>query len=167
VVPYVSLGLGVTGVASGYGNGDTQRSVSFNASLNGQFGHSSKQFLDYTAFNVGFSQILRDGLSPFLFDRNADTRLLFAGITQQIYGPFRLGFQTAWNLDTGNEISTDYILEYSRRTYSVVVRYNPVQKLGSIGLRISDFNWGGGSEVFGGSGVSNVRSGVQQLGDSF
>jgi hypothetical protein len=129
--------------------------------LVGQFGHSSRDFLDYTAFNLTYSTSARGGFSPFLFDRAADTQVLFAGITQQVYGPLRVGIQTAWNLDTGKEISTDYLLEYSRRTHSVLLRYNPVQQLGSISLRISDFNWtGGSSEVFGGSGVRPISGGV-------
>jgi hypothetical protein len=161
VVPYVGLELGMQGVASLYSNGDTQRSVAGSIRLAGQFGHSAKDLLDYTAFNVTYTNTSLGGLSPFLFDRTADTQILFAGITQQLYGPIRVGFQTAWNLDTGREISTDYLLEYSRRSYGVVFRYNPVQQLGSINFRISDFNWStAGSERFGGSGVRGVSSGV-------
>jgi Protein of unknown function (DUF3769) len=160
--PYVGVDVGLTGVASLYSNGDTQRSVGANVRLAGQFGHSSKNFFDYTAFNITYSNLALGGLSPFLFDRTADTQILFAGITQQVYGPWRLGFQTAWNLNTGKEISTDYLVEYSRRTHSVLLRYNPVQKLGSISFQISDFNWAGGaSERFGGSGVRGVSSGVE------
>jgi hypothetical protein len=161
LVPYVALVAGVTGTASLYSNSDSQRTIGGNLQLVGQFGHSSRDFLDYTAFNLTYSTSARGGFSPFLFDRAADTQVLFAGITQQVYGPLRVGIQTAWNLDTGKEISTDYLLEYSRRTHSVLLRYNPVQQLGSISLRISDFNWtGGSSEVFGGSGVRPISGGV-------
>jgi hypothetical protein len=100
--------------------------------------------------------------SPFLFDRVADTKVLSAGITQQIYGPFRLGIQTYINLDTGNEISTDYLLEYSRRTYNILLRYNPVQQLGSISLRINDFNWTGNPGFFDAPEVRPVRQGVTE-----
>jgi Protein of unknown function (DUF3769) len=162
IVPYVSVGLGLTGVASAYSNGDIQRNLNASVGVSGQFGHFSRPWFDYTAFNLTYSQVAKDGVSPFLFDRVADDKVLFAGITQQIYGPFRLGFQTAYNLETGKEISTDYIVEYSRRTYSVSLRYNPVLSLGSIGLRISDFNWTGGSEPFLGSGVTTVDSGVRR-----
>lgn len=159
--PYVALAVGATGVTTGYTNGDSQNSISGAVSLIGQFGHFSRQFLDYTAFNITYTQAIRAGVSPFLFDRLADTRILYAGITQQIYGPFRLGFQTAYNLDTGREISTDYFLEYKRRTYGVTLRYNPVQQLGAIGFEISDFNWTQGSrEPFSGSGVIPVEGGV-------
>ena len=162
IVPYISVGVGLTGVASSYSSGDFQRNLNASIGLSGQFGHFSRSWFDYTAFNLTYSQVAKDGVSPFLFDRVADDKVLFAGITQQIYGPFRIGFQTAYNLDTGKDISTDYIVEYSRRTYSVSLRYNPVLSLGSIGLRISDFNWTGGTEPFLGSGVTTVDSGVRR-----
>jgi hypothetical protein len=166
LVPYVALVAGVTGIASLYSNGDSQRTIGGSLQLVGQLGHSSRDFLDYTAFNITYSTSALGGLSPFLFDRAADTQVLFAGITQQVYGPLRVGIQTAWNLDTGKEISTDYLLEYSRRTHSILLRYNPVQQLGSVSLRISDFNWtGGSSEVFGGSGVRPISGGVSGNSD--
>jgi hypothetical protein len=162
VVPYVLLTTGVTGVYSGYSSGDSQESLSGNIGLQGQFGHFSRPFLDYTGFNVTYSQVARGGISPFLFDRLVDTSVLSAGITQQIYGPFRLGFQTSVNLNTSESISTDYFLEYSRRTYNVVLRYNPVLALGSISFRLNDFNWLGTPEPFPGSGVRPVVQGVSR-----
>jgi hypothetical protein len=164
VVPYVALGVGLTGVTSAYSNGSAQNSLNGTVSLLGQFGHFSRPFLDYTAFNISYTQAFRDGLSPFLFDRIADDRIISAGITQQLYGPVRIGFQTSYNIQTGREISTDYILEYNRRAYSIALRYNPILQLGSVNLQISDFNWtGGGTEPFEGSGIRPVRGGVQQL----
>jgi hypothetical protein len=73
-----------------------------------------------------------------------------------------LGIQTSFNLNTGEEISTDYLLEYSRRAYNIQLRYNPVQQLGSISLQISDFNWTGNPGVFDGSEVRPVFQGVPQ-----
>ncbi|MFN6484954.1 MULTISPECIES: DUF3769 domain-containing protein [unclassified Nostoc] len=160
VVPYLQATAGLTGTTSYYSNGDNQSTLTATVGLLGQIGHFSRPFFDYTAFNISFSQGLNSGLSPFLFDRSVDNKVLSAGISQQIYGPFRLGFQTSVNLDTGKETSTDYILEYSRRTYGLVLRYNPVLQLGGISIRISDFNWGGGTDPF--SEVKPVVGGVQQ-----
>ncbi|MEC4806344.1 MAG: DUF3769 domain-containing protein [Jaaginema sp. PMC 1079.18] len=160
VVPYVSLSTGLTGVYSYYSSGDTQPSVTGSLGVQGQFGHFSRDWLDYTGFNLTYSQGLRGGLSPFLFDRFADTRTLSYGLTQQIYGPFRIGFQSSLNLNTGQAISTDYILEYSRRTHNISIRYNPVLGLASFSVRISDFNFIGSPEPFGGSGVRSVEQGV-------
>ncbi|PPS44166.1 DUF3769 domain-containing protein [Chroococcidiopsis sp. TS-821] len=153
IVPYVQLYAGVRGDASFYTSGDQQTLLTGTIGIQGQFGNFSRPFLDYTGFNLAYSQRILSGASPFLFDRAADTRILSAGISQQIYGPFRLGVQTSINVDTGQELSTDYTLEYSRRTYGVVLRYNPALELGSLTLRISDFNWVGGTDPFSGSEV--------------
>ncbi|MCC5620167.1 DUF3769 domain-containing protein [Nostoc sp. CHAB 5715] len=160
VVPYLRAIAGLTGTTSYYTNGDNQSTLTGTIGLLGQIGHFSRPFFDYTAFNITYSQGLNNGLSPFLFDRSVDNQVLSAGISQQIYGPFRLGFQTSVNLDTGKETSTDYIVEYSRRTYGITLRYNPVLELGGFSVRISDFNWGGGTDPF--SEVKPVVGGVEQ-----
>ncbi|MEO0842072.1 MAG: DUF3769 domain-containing protein [Cyanobacteria bacterium J06643_5] len=164
VVPYVQAYGAVTGTGSFYSNGDSQNTLIGTIGLQGQFGNFSKKAFDYTGFNVSYSQGTNDGLSPFLFDRYVDRKVLSAGITQQLYGPFRLGFQTTINLDTSERTSTDYILEYSRRTYGISLRYNPVLELGGISFRISDFNWSGGTDPFSDSpgGVKPVVGGVEQ-----
>jgi lipopolysaccharide export system protein LptA len=160
LVPYVSLGVSLRGVTSAYTSGDTQNNLIASVGLGGQFGHFSRKFFDYTAFNISYTQYIGGGQSPFLFDRTVDTRVLSLGITQQLYGPFRIGFQTSINLDSSNQFSTDYILEYSRRTYAIVLRYNPVLSIGAIGLRISDFNWTGGTDTFENSDITPVEGGV-------
>ena len=143
VVPYLQLVTGITGVGSFYSNGEVQSSLNATVGLQGQLGHFSRSYLDYTGFNLFYSQAIRGDESPFLFNRIADTRTLGAGLTQHLYGPILFGFQTSWNLDSGEIISTDYTLEYSRRSYNITLRYNPVLQLGSISLRINDFNWNG------------------------
>ncbi|BAY84127.1 hypothetical protein NIES267_36230 [Calothrix parasitica NIES-267] len=164
VVPYIQAYGSVTGTGSFYSNGDNQNTLIGTIGLQGQFGNFSKKAFDYTGFNVSYSQGTNDGLSPFLFDRYVDQKVLSAGITQQLYGPFRLGFQTTINLDTNESTSTDYVLEYSRRTYGISLRYNPVLELGGISFRISDFNWSGGTDPFSDSpgGVKPVVGGVEQ-----
>jgi len=162
VVPYLAAFAGVTGTSSFYSNGDNQSTLIGTVGLEGQIGHFSRPFLDYTRVNVSYSEGIRSGISPFLFDRAADTRVLGFGITQQLYGPFRIGFQTSFNLDNNDTLSTDYVLEYSRRTYGVVLRYNPELEIGSISLRISDFNWTGGGDPFSTTGVRPVVGGVER-----
>lgn len=162
VVPYLRAIAGVTGTTSYYSNGDNQSTLIGTIGLEGQVGNFSRDYLDYTAFNVRYSQGLNSGLSPFLFDRSVDNKVLSAGITQQIYGPFRVGFQTSVNLDTGRESSTDYIVEYNRRTYGLTLRYNPVLQLGGFSIRISDFNWSGGTDPFSDEQVKPVVGGVRQ-----
>jgi hypothetical protein len=162
VVPYIAAYAGVTGTGGFYSNGDSQTTLIGTVGIGGQFGHFSRPFLDFTGFNISYSEGIRSGVSPFLFDRAADTRVVSFGITQQIYGPLRLGIQTAINLDNNESLSTDYILEYSRRTYGVFLRYNPQQEIGSISFRLSDFNWSGSSDPFSDSEVRPVVNGVRR-----
>ncbi len=148
VVPYLQLNTGIKGAYSSYSSGDSQSSIGYNLGIQGQFGNFSKSSFDYTGFNLNYAQQFLNNGSPFLFDRIVDSRTLSAGINQQIIGPFKLGIQTSLNLDTGQEISTDYYLEYSRRSYNFVIRYNPALQLGSIGFRLNDFNWDGVTPKF-------------------
>jgi hypothetical protein len=122
--------------------------VGYNVGVQGQIGNFSGESFDYTGFNINYFQQFRGNSSPFLFDRVVDNRLLSAGINQQIIGPWRLGIQASVNLDTGQAVSTDYYVEYSRRTYNFLIRYNPTLRLGSIGFRLNDFNWDGVTPKF-------------------
>ncbi len=161
VSPYLRLNSSLTGVASSYSNGDSQPSLTVAIGLEGQIGHFVKPVLDYTGFNISYRQGFRGDESPFFFDRFADLQVLSIGLTQQIYGPVRAGLQTFYNVELNEEISTDYFIEYSRRTYNVMLRYNPVLQIGSINLRISDFNWEGNPAPFEGTGIKPVIDGVK------
>jgi len=160
VVPYVQLTTGLTGVTSLYSNGSSQPSLTGSIGLLGQFGHFSKPYLDYTGFNISYFQGIRGDASPFLFDRFADTQVLSWGLTQQVYGPLRFGVQSSYSINANKEISTDYFIEYSRRTYNLQIRYNPQLQVGSINLRISDFNWSGNPGAFEGTNIRPVVQGV-------
>ena len=160
VLPYLQITTGVTGVTSFYSDGSSQPSVTGSIGLLGQFGHFSEPYLDYTGFNISYLQAIRGGISPFLFDRFADTQVLSWGLTQQVYGPFRIGVQSAYSIDANKQISTELFIEYSRRTYNFMVRYNPQLQIGSINLRISDFNWSGNPGTFEGTDIRPVIQGV-------
>jgi Protein of unknown function (DUF3769)/LptA/(LptD N-terminal domain) LPS transport protein len=148
VVPYLQLNTGINARVSNYTNGESQSLYGYGVSLQGQVGHFTAPAFDYTGFNLGYSQGFLSGSSPFLFDRFQDTRVITAGINQHLFGPLKAGIQTSFNLDTSRSISTDYYLEYSRRTFSIVTRYNPVLQLGSIGFRINDLDWRGQADPF-------------------
>jgi lipopolysaccharide export system protein LptA len=160
VVPYLNLFTQVSGVGSFYSNNDSQLSLEGKIGIEGQVGHFSRNWLDYTGFQFSYSQNLRGDESPFLFDRLVDRQILSLNLTQQIYGPIRVGYQTSINLSERDVISSDYILEYSRRTHNITLRYNPVLEIGSISLQISDFNWQGNSQPFENEGVTPVIQGV-------
>ncbi len=160
VVPFLQLALGVRGVGSYYSSGDRQNSIASSIGIQGQFGHFSRPFLDYTGFNVTYTQVARDGVSPYLFDRLVDLKVLSFGLVQQVYGGFRVGFQRAINLESKEAISTNYTLEYSRRSYAFILRFNPERQVGSLTFRISDFNWNGTPQTFSGD-VRTVEGGVR------
>lgn len=141
IVPKLDAFVSVQGVNSFYSNGANQAALFGTLGLAAEVGNFAKDFFDYTGFTVSYTQAFSSGRSPFVFDRIADNRSLTAGIVQQIYGPLRLGIQQSWSLDTGNLFDSVYSLEYARRTYAVVIRYNPNQGLGELLFRISDFNW--------------------------
>ncbi|MBD0267063.1 MAG: DUF3769 domain-containing protein [Cyanobacteria bacterium Co-bin8] len=149
VVPFLQLATRLRGIATYYSSDDLQESLTASVRLEGQVGHFSRPYLDYTQFNLGYSRTFVGGAtSPFLFDRNVDQNVLSGGLLQQIYGPFRAGFQTALNLDTGRFIETDLVFEYSRRAYGFLLRYNPAQTSGYLGFRLSNFDWVGRSSPF-------------------
>ncbi|MEG4343257.1 DUF3769 domain-containing protein [Microcoleus sp. A003_D6] len=160
VVPFLQLALGVRGVGTSYSSGDRQNSLAGSVGIQGQFGHFSRPFLDYTGFNVTYTQVGRDGISPFLFDRLVDLKVLSFGLVQQVYGGFRVGFQSAINLESRETISTNYTLEYSRRSYAIILRFNPERQVGSLTFRISDFNWNGTPQPFSGD-ARTVEGGVR------
>ena len=157
IVPKLDAFVTLQGVSSLYSNGANQSALFGTLGLSGELGNFMRDFLDYTGFNISYTQAFSSGKSPFLFDRIADTRLLSAGIVQQIYGPIRLGIQQSYSLDSGTLFDSVYSLEYARRTYAVVLRYNPNQGLGEFLIRISDFNWTRPP-----SNVTTIQNGVEQ-----
>jgi hypothetical protein len=141
IVPSLSAFVGVSGVSALYTNGANQNVLSGTVGLSIVLGNFSRDFLDYTALSVSYTQSFVAGLSPFRFDRVNDQRVITAEILQQIYGPLRFGVSQSWNVDTGNLFDATYSLQYDRRTYGIAIRYNPNQGIGELVLRISDFNW--------------------------
>ncbi|NJL81926.1 MAG: DUF3769 domain-containing protein [Chloroflexaceae bacterium] len=109
VLPFVNITTGVTAVGSFYSSGDTQPTLTARIGVEGQFGHFSRRFFDYTGFNASFSQGIRGDESPFLFDRFEDQQVVSLGLVQQLYGPVRAGVQTSLSLDQNDTISTDFL----------------------------------------------------------
>jgi hypothetical protein len=158
IVPGLNAYVSVSGVYSLYTNGANQGTLSGTVGLSAVIGNFSKEFFDYTGLNLSYTQALVSGQSPFLFDRVADTQVATVGVLQQIYGPVRFGLQQSWNLGTGQLFDSVYTLQYDRRTYAVIVRYNPNQGIGELVIRISDFNWTNTPS----SGVTPVQGGIER-----
>ena len=160
VRPNLRLTTRVRGVTTLYSSGDDQNSISLTVGLRGQLGNFSKKTFDYTSFNASYTQVIGEGESPFEFDRIADRKRLSLGVMQQVYGPFLAGVQTSLNLDEGEVISSNIILEYSRRTYNLRLRYNPTQEIGSVSIQFNGFNWKGSPNAF--DDFQSVEDGVIQ-----
>ncbi|MGC9503081.1 DUF3769 domain-containing protein [Baaleninema sp.] len=161
VIPFVRFYVGARGIGGFYSNGDSEVSLRGTAGLEAQFGHFSRNFLDYTAFNLEYSETLQEGESPFYFDRVADRRVLRFGFTQQLVGPFRFGVQASVNLDSGENFSTNLVLEYSRRTHGIILLVNPEREIGSLTFRISDFDWNGNTGAFSDTETCEVTGGLR------
>ncbi|WP_298612115.1 DUF3769 domain-containing protein, partial [uncultured Thermosynechococcus sp.] len=160
VQPFLEFYSQLGGAVSYYTHGRTQPALTVGAGFRGQVGHFSRNWFDYTSFDVGFTQTLSEPSSPFLFDRISDFSVLNIGFLQQIYGPVRVGTQLQINVDTGRAFDTNIIVEYSRRTYGVMFRYNLDRQLAAIVLRISGFNWRGNADPFSGPGLGTATDGV-------
>jgi hypothetical protein len=159
IVPFVQLILGASAATSIYSNDESQSYIRGSVGLIGQFGHLSRKYFDYTGFNIIYSISALDGESPFYFDRVVDTSVLTVGFVQQIVGGLKVGIQNSFSFsDDGGNVDNEFTIEYSRRSYGVILRYSPRRELGTILLRISDFNWSGGTNTF--DDVQNVNNGV-------
>ncbi|MEO0516897.1 MAG: DUF3769 domain-containing protein [Cyanobacteria bacterium P01_A01_bin.116] len=161
VVPYLNLTTGLRLTGTYYSSDDFQNNLIASVGIEGQLGHFARDFGDYTRFNIGYAQsFLRGDDSPFLFDREVDRNVLSLGLTQQLYGPILIGFQTGLSLNADRDINTAYTLEYSRRTYGILLRYDASQNSGSIGFRLSNFSWLGDADPFDTPRVRSVESSV-------
>lgn len=161
VVPYLNLNTGIRTTLTRYSNGDSQNGLLASIGLEAQLGHFSRNFGDYTRLLLGYSQtFIGEANSPFLFDRQVDRNILSFGIAQQLYGPFIAGFDTAYSIDSSRAVRTAYFLEYSRRTYGILLRYDATQEAGSIGLRLSNFSWIGNTDPFDTPRIRQVEAGV-------
>ncbi|MEO0410035.1 MAG: DUF3769 domain-containing protein, partial [Cyanobacteria bacterium P01_A01_bin.135] len=143
VVPFVGVTPRLQGVAGFYSSGDTQPILTGTLSFVGQFGHFSRPAFDYLGFNLSYRRSTEGSESPFTFDRAPDREVLSGGLTAQLFGPIRVGFQTSISLDEDEDFDTSYFVEYSRRTFGLLLRFNPDRETGSLNLRISDFTWEG------------------------
>jgi Protein of unknown function (DUF3769)/LptA/(LptD N-terminal domain) LPS transport protein len=141
ITPTVDAIVRLNGAYSLYSNGVSQANLAGTLGLVAELGNFSQPFFDYTKLNVSFTQGVTVGQSPFLFDRVVDDQIVTAGVVQQIYGPMRVGLQQSWSLNSGKLVDSTYSLEYSRRTYALVIRYSPTREVGELVLRINDFNW--------------------------
>jgi len=148
VIPGLRLNMNVLGTLAYYGDGTNQNTLGFSAGPTLTLGHFVKPFFDYTELTVTGGGTLKQGNSPFGFDRAVDLGTVGVGLTQQIAGPFVFSGGVGFNVDgrSGNygEITNSYVeFRWQRRAYQLGVFYSPYNGLGGIRVKLNDFNFKG------------------------
>ncbi len=148
VVPGLSLNANVQGVLAYYGDGTNQNTASLSGGPTLTLGHFVKPFLDFTQLSITGSGTLRQGLSPFGFDRAVDLGTMGIGLTQQIAGPLLFNGGIGLNVDPGSEnygeVTGSYLeLRWQRRSYDLGIFYSPYDGLGGVRVRLNDLNFNG------------------------
>ena len=148
VVPGLSLNANLQGVLAYYGDGTNQNTASLSGGPTLTLGHFVKPFLDYTQITITGGGTLRQGLSPFGFDRAVDLGTLGIGLTQQIVGPLVFNGGVGLNVDPGSgnygEVTGSYLeVRWQRRSYEVGIFYSPYDGLGGLRVRLNDLNFSG------------------------
>ena len=148
IVPGLSLNTNVNTSIAVYGDGSHQESLSLSGGPTITLGTFSKPFLDFTQFSIVGSGSLKNGNSPFAFDRNVDLATLGIGLTQQIVGPVVLSTGVSYNVDPGSEyygktVNSNIELRWQRRSYDVGIYFNPYEGIGGVRFRLNDFDFNG------------------------
>jgi hypothetical protein len=148
VIPGLRLNMNILGTMAYYGDGTNQNTLGFSAGPTLTLGHFVKPFFDYTELTVTGGGTLKQGNSPFGFDRAVDLSTVGVGLTQQIAGPLVFSGGVGLNVDgrSGNygEVTNSYIeFRWQRRAYQLGVFYSPYNGLGGIRVKLNDFNFKG------------------------
>jgi hypothetical protein len=148
VVPGLWLRANVLGTFAYYGNGVNQNTIGLTGGPTLTLGHFVKPFFDYTEITVTGGGTLRQGGSPFSFDRAVDLGTIGIGLSQQIAGPLVFSGGIGYNVDPNSpnygEITNSYLeFRWQRRSYEIGVFYSPYDGLGGLRVKLNDFNFGG------------------------
>ncbi|WP_226423577.1 DUF3769 domain-containing protein [Synechococcus sp. HB1133] len=148
IVPGLSLNTNVNTSVAVYGDGRHQETLSLSGGPTITLGTFSKPFLDFTQISIVGSGSLKNGNSPFAFDRNVDLATLGIGLTQQIVGPVVLSTGVSYNVDPGSEyygktVNSNVELRWQRRSYDVGIYFNPYEGIGGVRFRLNDFGFKG------------------------
>ena len=148
IVPGLSLNTNINTSIAVYGDGRHQETLSLSGGPTITLGTFSKPFLDFTQISIVGSGSLKNGNSPFAFDRNVDLATVGIGLTQQIVGPVVLSTGVSYNVDPGSEyygstVNSNIELRWQRRSYDVGVYFNPYEGIGGVRFRLNDFDFAG------------------------
>jgi hypothetical protein len=148
IVPKLTFSTNLGVELAYFGDGTYQNVLRFSGGPTLTLGHFSKPFLDYTEFTITGGIALREGLSPFTFDRAVDLGTLGIGLTQQLVGPLLFNGGIGLNVDPSSpnygEVTGSYVeLRWQRRSYAFSVFYSPYEGIGGVRVRLNDFGFKG------------------------
>ena len=148
VVPGLALNTNLNMNLAYYGDGSSQQAFSISGGPTITLGHLQKNAFDYTQFTVTGGGTLRQGVSPFSFDRIVDLSTLGLGLTQQLVGPLMFSGGVGVNVDPSSEFYGDVVdsyveLRWQRRAYELAIYYSPYQGIGGVRVKLNDFNFRG------------------------
>ena len=148
VVPGLVLNTNASINLANYGDGTYQNLYSISGGPTLTLGHLQRNFFDYTQFTITGGGTLREGQSPFSFDRAVDLGTLGIGLTQQLVGPLLLSGGIGLNVDARSQYFGDTVgsyveLRWQRRAYELAVYFSPYEQVGGIRVKLNDFNFNG------------------------
>ena len=148
IVPGLSINTNTSLNLAYYGDGTNQNLLSISGGPSLTLGHFTKNFLDYTVFTVTGGGTLRQGQSPFSFDRAVDLATIGLGWTQQLAGPLVFSGGLGLNVDPssiyfGDVTGASVELRWQRRGYEFAVYYSPYEQIGGVRVKLNDFNFSG------------------------
>jgi hypothetical protein len=153
VRPGLALNFGLASSLARYEEGARQNTLTLFGGPAITLGRFRRPWFDYSQLAVLVGGTLRDGRSPFGFDRAVDLGTLSFRAAQQLYGPLVLEAGATVNIDTNSrfygDVSYSYLeLKLLQRSYEFGVYYSPYDKIGGIRIRLNDFSFRGGGTPF-------------------
>ncbi|QEY32271.1 DUF3769 domain-containing protein [Synechococcus sp. RSCCF101] len=148
IVPGLDLRSNLRVRVSAFSDGRSQNTLSLTGGPTLTLGTFSKPVLDFTQLTLTGGGTLRQGASPFSFDRAVDLGTVGIGLKQQIAGPLLLNAGVGLNVDPNSEFYgdvTDSLVEvrWQRRSYDFGFYYNPYRGIGGFRFRLNDFTFKG------------------------
>ncbi len=148
IIPGLTFNTKFSTAFSAYEGGEVQNTISFSAGPALTLGNFARQYFDYTKLRVFVGGTIKQGDSPFSFDKAVDLGRMSVSLSQQIAGPlvFDTGFE--FNIDKGSEyygqaINSSFGLRWQRRSYDLGLFYKPKEGVGGMTIRFNDFNYNG------------------------
>jgi hypothetical protein len=153
VRPGVALNFGLASSLARYEDGARQNTLTLFGGPALTLGRFSRPWFDYSQLAVLLGGTLRDGRSPFGFDRAVDLGTISFRAAQQLYGPVVLEAGATVNIDTNSrfygDVSYSYLeLKLLQRSYEFGVYYSPYDKIGGFRIRLNDFSFRGSGTPF-------------------